>query len=234
MLPGSSGEASVATFSDEIKTLQTFTADPVLLDHAFASMLTRGDRSRCLDAVLAASRQLAAVPRNRRKVILLIGQSGDVGSTAQLREVLRELEQDNIVVHSLIMPRFGKDLVRSTISVGSTSGAFGRSDTGIMGSIDLGKVVPEIIRAEKSDSGQDPVTVLTSDAGGRRVPFRRLRELEDGIAAIGVDLRSEYLLSYTPDRTTPGYHRIRVQVDRPNAVVRARLGYFVSQADAAQ
>src|SRR5882724_11217861 len=81
---------------------------------------------------------------DRRRVILLIAQSGDVSSRAQLRDVLRELELNNIVLYSLVMPRIGKDLIKNTISIGSTNGAFGRSDTGIMGTIDLGKLIPEI------------------------------------------------------------------------------------------
>ncbi|MCU1328694.1 MAG: hypothetical protein JWN34_4064 [Bryobacterales bacterium] len=234
MLLGAIGEASVSTFGDDVKTLQPFSADAVLLGKSFASISARGDRSRCLDAVLAAAKLLAAVPLNRRRVILLIGQSGDVGSTAPLRDVLRQLERDNVVLHSLVMPRVGKDLIKNTVSIGSTNGAFGRSDTGIMGSVDLGKLIPEILRGEKTASGQDAVTVLTWELGGRRIPFRKLRDLEDGISRIGAELHSDYLLSYAPDRTTPGYHRIRVQVDRPDTVVRARPGYYVSQADASQ
>ncbi|HXJ43831.1 MAG TPA: hypothetical protein VNH18_31390 [Bryobacteraceae bacterium] len=144
VLLGATGEASVSTFGDDVKTLQPFSADAVLLDKSFASISPGGDRSRCLDAVLAAAKQLAAVSLDRRRVILLIAQSGDVGSRAQLRDVLRELELNNIVLYSLVMPRVGKDLIKNTISIGSTNGAFGRSDTGIMGTIDLGKLIPEI------------------------------------------------------------------------------------------
>jgi VWFA-related protein len=233
-LLGATGEASVSTFGDDVKSLQPFSADTALLDKSFASISPGGDRSRCLDAVLVAAKQLAAVSPDRRRVILLIAQSGDVGSRAQLRDVLRELELNNIVLYSLVMPRVGKDLIKNTISIGSTNGAFGRSDTGIMGTIDLGKLIPEIFRGEKATSGQDEVTVLTGEMGGRRIPFRKLRDLEDGISGIGAELHTEYLLSYTPDRNTPGYHRIRVQVDRPDTVVRSRPGYYVPQSDASQ
>jgi hypothetical protein len=171
MLLGATGEASVTTFGDDLKTLQPFSADAVLLGKSFASISARGDRSRCLDAVLAAAKLLAAVPLNRRRVILLIGQSGDVGSTAPLRDVLGQLERDNIVLHSLVMPRVGKDLIKNTVSIGSTNGAFGRSDTGIMGSVDLGKLIPEILRGEKTASSQDEVTVLTSELGGDEFRF---------------------------------------------------------------
>jgi len=234
MLLGATGEASVSTFSDDVRTLQPFSADAVLLDRSFASISPNGDRSRCLDAVLVAAKQLAIVSPDRRRVILLISQSGDVGSAAPLHDVLKELELDNIVLYGLAMPRVGKDLVKNTISITGTNGAYGRSDTGIMGTIDLGKLIPEIFREEKASLGQDAIAVLTSEMGGRRVPFRKLSDLEHGISGIGLELHTEYLLSYTPDRNTPGYHRIHVQVDRPDIVVRARPGYYLSEFDASQ
>ncbi len=231
MLLGATGEASVTTFGDEINPIQPLSSDMGLLDKSFASISARGGRSRCLDAVLAAARQLEAVSFDRRRVVLLIAQSNDVGSTAQLRDVLRELDLNNIVLYTLVMPRIGKDLIGRTISIGSPNGAFGRADTGIMGTIDLGKLIPEILREEKANIGLDEATVLAAEMGGRRIPFRKLHELEQGISVIGTELHTEYLLSYTPDRPTPGYHQIRVQVDRPNVVVRSRPGYYVSQSD---
>jgi VWFA-related protein len=231
LLLGETGEASLSTFSDEVTTLQHLSASTVLLDEAFASIRPGGNGSRCLDAVAAAAKQLKLASPRRRRAILLIGQSGDSGSVVQLRDVLRDLELNNIVVYSLVMPRVGKDLVRNTISISGTSGAFGRPDTGIMGTVDLGKLIPEIFRGAKAASGQDEVTVLTSKLGGMRIPFRKLRDLEDGIAAIGKELHTEYLLSYTPDQNEPGYHRIRVLVDRPDMAVRARPGYYVPASD---
>ena len=149
LLLGETGEASVSTFSDEVKTIQPLSASAALLDKAFASISPGGDRSRCLDAVIAAAKQLEAVSVNRRRGILLIRQSGDVGSIAQLRDALRELELNNIVLFSLVMPRVGKDLVQNTLSIRSTNGAFGRADTGIMGTVDRGKLIPEIFVGQK-------------------------------------------------------------------------------------
>ncbi len=87
--------------------------------------------------------------------------------------------------------------------------------------------MPEIYRGTKSASGQDYLTILTSETGGRQFPFRTLRDLETGISAVGEELHTEYVLSYTPDLSDEGYHRISVVANRPDVLVRSRPGYYV-------
>jgi hypothetical protein len=95
--------------------------------------------------------------------------------------------------------------------------------------VDLGKLIPEIYRSEKAASGADEISIITSELGGRIFSFRKAKELENGISLIGEELHTEYLLSYTPAQFEPGYHQIRVQVDRLGTVVRARPGYYAGQ-----
>ena len=56
--------------------------------------------------------------------------------------------------------------------------------------------------------------------------FRKQRELENGLLAMGRALRTTYRLTYTPNALTPGYHSLSVSVDVPNATVKARKGYY--------
>ena len=232
LLVGARGEASLSIFGADVKLVQPLTGSSAMLDKAFASITaSAGNDSHTLDAVASAAKQLEQASAQRRRVILLIAQSGDTGSASSLRDVLRELELNNIAVYSLVMPRVGKELVEKTISVGDAKSAFHTNDVGFVASVDLAKLIPEIYRAEKAAAGQDELTVLTSDMGGRQIPFRKLSELEAGISSVAEELYTEYVLSYTPDSYTPGYHRIVVQADRPDVVVRARPGYYVSESD---
>jgi hypothetical protein len=46
---------------------------------------------------------------------------------------------------------------------------------------------------------------------------------------IGKDLNSQYILSYAPTQAVkeePGFHTIRVLVNRPGLIIRARTGYW--------
>ncbi|HWD98881.1 MAG TPA: hypothetical protein VG345_07580, partial [Bryobacteraceae bacterium] len=103
---------------------------------------------------------------------------------------------------------------------------FGGKDTGIMGTVDLAKLVPEIYRNADAAAGRDAVSILAAETGGSRAAFRRLRDYEAGLSAIAEDLHTEYVLTYTPDSAEPGYHRIRVEIGRSGLALRARPGYF--------
>jgi VWFA-related protein len=228
LLIGANGEASVTTFAGEIRVIQPFTTDSALLDKAFESIKTHPeDGDRLLDAVRSAGKQLEQTSPERRRIVLVVAQSGDSGSLARLGDVVLELEARNIVVFGLLMPRIGKELVQKTVSVRDVKSVFAPGDTGIMASIDLAKLIPEIVRAEKSGTAADELNVITSETGGRRIPFRKLGDLEKSIAAIGQEIHTAYMLSYTPDRDDAGYHHIQVQVNRPNVIVRARPGYYI-------
>jgi Ca-activated chloride channel family protein len=233
LLIGATGEASVTTFANEISLIQPFTSDSALLDKAFESIKAHPeDGNRLLDAVMSAAKQLEQTSPERRRIILVVTQSGDSGSVTRLGDVVLELEARNIVVFSLLMPRLGKQLVQKTVSVRDVKNVFGPNDTGIMASIDLAKLIPEIVRAQKSGTAADELNVITSETGGRRIPFRKSGDLEKSISLIGQEIHTAYVLSYTPDSYTPdnddaGYHRIQVQVNRPNVTVRARPGYYM-------
>lgn len=226
LLIGENGEGSLTAFSDQVKVIQPMTASVPLLDKAFASLSVRGDRRRCLDAVAEAATQLEAAASDRRKVILIIAQPSDVGSSARLSDVLARTERDNITVYQLVMPLVGLDLMEKTVAITKIHGVALGDGTGIMGSIDLSGLVPEIMRGKRTASGQDDLVVLASELGGTRIPFRKQRDLESGIAAIGRELHTGYVLSYTPDNADAGYHRLRVEATEPGTTVRARPGYY--------
>ncbi|MBZ5595572.1 MAG: hypothetical protein LAP39_25310 [Acidobacteriia bacterium] len=58
---------------------------------------------------------------------------------------------------------------------------------------------------------------LAAATGGIQLHFHKRKEFEDVVATIGVELRSEYLLTYYPSSTETGYHAIRIEVNAPGA-----------------
>lgn len=69
---------------------------------------------------------------------------------------------------------------------------------------------------------------LATASGGRSFLQTDPRELSSTLTSIASELRSQYLLGYTPARPTtadPSWHSIEVVVNRPGVRVRARDGY---------
>jgi Ca-activated chloride channel family protein len=70
---------------------------------------------------------------------------------------------------------------------------------------------------------------LAAATGGRSFHAQEPRELSAHVTAIAQELRFQYLLGYVPSRAATrgaAWHTIEVTVNRPDARVRARDGYF--------
>jgi Ca-activated chloride channel family protein len=70
---------------------------------------------------------------------------------------------------------------------------------------------------------------LASVSGGRSVQARDRPSLASALSSIARELRSQYLLGYSPARPAsdrPEWRSIRVTVNRPTVRVRARDGYL--------
>lgn len=87
-------------------------------------------------------------------------------------------------------------------------------------------------RTAEELSGPGLLTELAEQTGGRHFPVENLNELPDVAAKVGIELRNQYVLGYTP--TNPQrdgkYRRVTVKVVQPRGLppLRAfwRLGYY--------
>jgi len=87
-------------------------------------------------------------------------------------------------------------------------------------------------RTPEEMSGPSLLSEMAEQTGGRHFPVDNLNELPDVAAKIGMELRNQYILGYTP--TNPGrdgkYRRVQVKLVQPRGLpaLRAgwRLGYY--------
>ncbi|MBV9404884.1 MAG: hypothetical protein JO211_06035, partial [Acidobacteriaceae bacterium] len=87
--------------------------------------------------------------------------------------------------------------------------------------------IPPLARAVHDIFKRSPAEAFAYFTGGRIYSFATERTLETAITDIGADLNSQYLLSYSPnDKDEPGFHTIKVVVDRPGLKIRSRPGYW--------
>jgi hypothetical protein len=177
------------------------------------------------DAGLLAVSLLKDRPAPRDRVLILIGQPMDSGSESGLPPLREQAERENVTVYTLNLPELGKAIVSDTFSLqGADPGAGG----GWTASLDLGKLTPALNRGAKAASGADAFTVLTAATGGTGFHFRKQKEFENAIAALGVQMRSRYLLSYAVDPAETGYHAIRIEMKVAGAIAHTRAGYWLA------
>src|SRR4051794_25912684 len=87
-------------------------------------------------------------------------------------------------------------------------------------------------RSAEEMAGPGMLTELAESTGGRHFPVENLNELPDVAAKIGIELRNQYVLGYTPTNTTKDgkYRRVQVKLKQPRGLppLKAfyRLGYY--------
>ena len=212
---------AMAGYGDDINVAKPFGAGD--LRFTLRSISVHGKQARMIDAGSAAIALLRQRPNARARVLLFIGQSMDSGSESSLSALEEQAERENVTVYALVLPQFGKAFVSDTFSLGGLPQDKGGFEAGV----DLGRLISGLGRNGKVEARTDPFSLLTAATGGTQLHFRKQKQFEDAIGAIGLELRSAYLLSYSPNSTETGYHTIKIEVGVPGAKVYARPGYWL-------
>jgi len=249
LIIGEQGEAAVIAYDSRITVLQPFTKDPEKITEVVKKLNTYGGSTsnRMVDAVNEGTRMLRTRPTDRRRIMLLIGETRDTGSETRLREALLDMQFANVLFYSVDMPRLTTTLtapppvgrpdtlppamhplpggVASTpTTVQQTYGTNG-------GRAEFIPMMVEIFRDAKAIFKDNPVEAFTKGTGGSEFGFYRQRGLQDAIQRIGAELHSQYLVSYTPNnKDEGGFHEITVTVSGAPEVRRTqtRPGYWLS------
>jgi VWFA-related protein len=250
---GPSGEAALLSFSDEIDKLQDFTKDNDLLETTLAQVPAGTSGAKLYDAMAVGvemlSGRLPPSPQQKengrpatRRMLMILAESTDYGSSSKLPEVLRKAQLANITIYSV-----GLSTLRSEWQSKETPnkqtpmtppGTFGRppmpgrvqtpdTDAALYG-VDI--TSPVALAAEQLEQlvRHHALQAAATATGGVCISTFRDRSIEKAIDEIGGELHAQYNLSYSPtDGSSPGYHNISVTVDRKDLQVRSRPGYYL-------
>jgi len=237
---GDDGEAAVIEFDHRIQTLTDFTSDPDKLGAALKKLKAGSAQSRLNDATIEGINMLRRRPDSRRKVLLLVSESGDKSSELRPREVLSAAEFANVVIYSIDISKTIAQLTeapsanRSVLDNRPPGAVFmpgGNVETPTTQSQNnMGNWVPllkDIYDSAKGLIVSNPLKVYTTYTGGQQYPFKTQRDLDRAVSDLGQELHSQYLLTYKPtNQDEAGYHNIVVQVLKPGLYIRARDGYY--------
>lgn len=230
LIAGDGGLAAVITYSDTVKVRRDFTRNANDFAAAFQSLRPEGPAARMLDAVDKGLEMLERGSADYRKVLIVIGESRDRGSEAELTAVLHHAARMNVTIYPVTFSafttqfttrgdeRFGKpppveqEDRRTKVSAPSA----GMSPLAGLG---------ELGRLGKPNAAE----ALAKATGGIKLSFARLKALESMLQAVGEDLHQHYLISFTPVEGTPGYRPIQIAVKNAGYTVRTRPGYQLAQ-----
>ncbi len=197
-------EAFLVEFSDQSKLAVPLTSDAGAIESAMTSA-TSGGLTALLDAVNMGLAEMKRA-KNPRKALLIISDGGDNNSrftSTQISDLVREAD-----VQIYAMGVFEPSL---------TFGLKGLS-AGRLGTAEL--------------DGPRLLSAIADQTGGRALAASNLRDLPGIAERIGIELRNQYVLAYSPQNPSKDgkYRKIEVKLQQPKALpalkARWRLGYY--------
>ncbi len=241
---GTTGEASVLSFNDEIRQVVPFTADHNRIEQAIDKLPEGTSGARLYDALARAVTLLENQPENRRRVILVMSEATDTGSEDKLGAVLREAQLANVAIYAIGLSTTAAQLRAQpsqagppqigppgTFPVPSPAGTpqTPSTEAETQGNINLLPLVAWLVERMANTEASRALSVASAATGGRHISTFRERSIEKAMDEIGGELHAQYLLAYRPSGSDVyGYHEIRVEVTRSGYAVRARPGYYLA------
>ena len=201
-----SDEAFLVHFSDQAQLAVPLTSDAGAIESSMTSA-TSGGLTALLDAVHLGLQQMKHA-KNPRKALLIISDGGDNNSrytSTQISDLVREAD----------VQIYAMGVFEPTLSMGL--GALGAAGTKL-GAAEM--------------DGPRLLSAIAEQTGGRALAATNLRELPGIAERIGIELRNQYVLAYSPQNPNHDgkYRKIEVKLQQPKALpalkARWRLGYY--------
>lgn len=170
------------------------------------------------DAIFLASDELMKKQQGR-KALVVLSDGVDRGSKETLEKAIASAQRADTVVYAIL---FADDEPRD-----DWGGFGGRSGGGGMGRHGGGRRSPQKSRP----NGKKILERISKETGGRLFEVSKKQSIEQIYDQVQDELRSQYSLGYTPDKTDlgPGYRKIHLTTKQKNLAVRGRDGYYAER-----
>jgi len=206
MLPGD--RASIGTFSDRVDLGGPYTGDRDELLGRLNEPLHYGNPTKLWDALDESMTAMA--PLNGRRVILLMTDGVDTTSTLHASDVVGRARGEELMVYAV---------------------QFGTSVRGYQAELPLAPTVSQTFNdlRRRNPPGTEALRMLTRQTGGGHFVLNQLDDINTTFTHVMQELHYQYVLGFTPTRLDGRIHDLRVRVDRPGLIVRARQSYRASR-----
>jgi hypothetical protein len=170
---------------------------------------------------------LEEVPKDRKRVLLLISETRDHGSrTATMDDVIKVIGNSNTVVYTLAFSP-SKSNVLDTLK-GNNNWDLHPETTEVHNDPNL--LAPLVLAAEAMR--KNTAKAIAAQSGGEYEMFDSSKGFEARLNDFSNHLHSRYLLSFQPSRPRPGLHQLTVRLKQPGtSTVLARTSYWAQASE---
>jgi VWFA-related protein len=166
------------------------------------------------DAVYLASDELMKKQQGRKALIVLT-DGVDHGSKEALEEAIETAQRANTLLYCILFA--DKDGY-------GNGGGFGGPHMGSRGG-----AYPPRRTEESHPDGKKVLAQMSKASGGRFFEVSKKEPIDKIYAAIDDELRNQYSLGYTPDKSdsSVGYHKLNLAVKQKDMIVQTRDGFYL-------
>jgi len=205
-------EAALVGFDSKPQLVRDFTTNEADLTSDLRQFAPGDGGAAILDTVGYAVDLLETQPKGYRRVLLLLSEERDHGSSHVKPEKLVErIGLTDVLVLSLTFSPSRAELLHDM------------KDSGDERTMSLISTIPMALAAMKKNVAKQ----IALMSGGEYAPFTRDKAFESEVNEIAQHARNRYLLSFSPTDPTPGLHTLHVRTTQDyGAHIVARANYW--------
>lgn len=211
-------KVSLIRFDDVVELVQDWTSNRPTLKRAL-NRLQSGMFTRFNEALyLAASEQLGKITGRKAIIVLTDGIDSGRGSISN-EKAFRTLVEEEVPVYVVSKTRIQGMAERQDLEY------YNKMSPGTASRLKIESI--EMTLAEL-DASERNLSRIAEETGGRIFLPERFEQLDDAYQQVADELRSQYVIFYTPTNATRdgSYRTIRVKVKHPGSHVTSRFGYY--------
>ena len=209
-------EIAIVKFDSHVTLAREFTRDEKLIRGELRKLRPGDGGAAILDAVNYSVSLLNKTPNDRLRMLLLISETRDHGSSVPLANVATAMAGSNVVLYALVFwPALSEvlDDVRGNNSAKSNN-------------MDL---LAPILMATQGMRKNIPKAIATMTDGQYEL-FKSAKSFELRMSQFDNELYNRYLLSFQPADPHPGLHKVQITLNTPrkHTTVIARNSYWTA------
>jgi hypothetical protein len=205
-------EAALVGFDSRPQLIRDFTKNEADLTDDLQHFQPGDGGAAILDTVGYAVDLLQTQPKEYRRVLLLISEERDHGSShIRADKLVERIGLSDVLVLSLTFSPAKAELLHDM------------KDNGDNRTMSLISTLPMALAAMKKNVAKQ----IALMSGGEYAPFTREKGFESDVAEVAQHARNRYLLSFSPTDLTPGLHTLHVRTTQNyGARIVARANYW--------
>jgi len=239
-----SDQCLIATFNSQIKILNEFSSDQQTLNASLQKVQTAEQDGTVLHNAVEQIAQRSFADVKGRKVIVLLSDGKDFGSSITKNQLLNQLEESDVLIYTILY-KTGEGFdnliitpdgfVKETAVKKETKKKVPKKKKGYSVWVPAAAGVPtdDEIEIRQRKANIEAVNVLRemSDTTAGRIYFSDTPQLKEIFKKVAGELRQQYRLGYhSKDAANDtAVHEITVKVERAGAVVRTRGKFRAKQ-----